>query len=120
MLESSGIGTQTVPAHGKDVAELKVACIRVTRSPSCLCVLQVLVQRHNEKLLRELKEDEMSGDLLHQAQADADLGRMTQPKPVEECDITNLLLNPRCSNPVCRSTFNALSLCQVQCPKAEV
>ena len=109
-----------MPAHGKDVAELKVACIRVTRSPSCLCVLQVLVQRHNEKLLRELKEDEMSGDLLHQAQADADLGRMTQPKPVEECDITNLLLNPRYLNLICFLAFDTLSFCQVQRPKAEV
>ncbi len=77
-LPRSGIGKpiprDTVPS----IAELKRSCVRSSAI-----------------LLQELREDKCAEDLLRFTQADADMGRMSVPLPVEECRIDDILMHPR-------------------------
>lgn len=49
----------------------------------------------NKQLLSKLKEDPFAAELHRLTTEDARLGRMTWPKPVEDCDISRLRLSPR-------------------------
>jgi hypothetical protein len=50
---------------------------------------------HNTELLSQLSEDKHSLDLLRITRDDALLGRMSEPKLIEEVDLNKVLLHPR-------------------------
>ena len=77
-LECSGNGTPILDNKAKAVGVLQVSCLA-----------------SNSKLLRQLKEQEHSRELLRASQRDAELGRMTFPTRVEECNLDEVLLHPR-------------------------
>ena len=60
-----------------------------------IAVLQASCLASNECLLKELKEDSLSADLWQATEKDARLGRMSEPRPVDEADLGTVLLNPR-------------------------
>ena len=51
--------------------------------------------RSNRKLIASLKEDKLSAELLELTRADAELGRMTKPIPVMDCDLEVVRAHPR-------------------------
>ena len=78
-LECAGIGTAVASAPcGPLPAALKQHCLE-----------------HNRTLLATLKRDRHAGALLEITRADAELGRMSVPVPVSECDLESTLLHPR-------------------------
>ncbi len=77
-LDCSGIGSPIVCDRVKSVDALRES-----------------KPKHNEVLLREIREDPNAGELLRVTQADAVLGRMTAPTPVVEVGSDEFLLNPR-------------------------
>ena len=77
-LPRSGIGKPTHRDTVPSIAELKLSCVR-----------------SNATLIQELREDKCAEDLLRLTQADADMGRMSVPLPVEECRIDGILVHPR-------------------------
>ena len=57
--------------------------------------LRASCRASNAALLRELREDSHSTDLLRITSEDAELGRMTAVAPIEQFDLDSYLLHPR-------------------------
>ena len=77
-LPVSGIGTPCADAVARPLSELKSQC-----------------QASNAALLRSLKQAEHSDKLLDMMAADAEVGRMTPPVPVDVVDLEAVRLSPR-------------------------
>ncbi len=77
-LSRSGVGEPRCVDCVKSIAELMASCAR-----------------SNAALLRELREDSNADSLLAMTREDAALGRMLEPVPVSEADLSRVLLNPR-------------------------
>ena len=77
-LECSGVGTPIECDQVKSVEELEASCAR-----------------SNAELLSELREDEVSSELLRITVEDAKMGRMSEPELLEKSSTEGLLLNPR-------------------------
>ncbi len=77
-LTRSGVGVPLSVDYVKSATELKASC-----------------ERSNQVLLRELREDSNAAALLKQTREDAALGRMMEPVPVAQADLSHVLLNPR-------------------------
>ena len=77
-LERSGIGNPCDVDKVRSIAELQASC-----------------ESSNKALLRNLRECSHASALLEQTRKDAALGRMTDPEPLANVDVSALLLNPR-------------------------
>ena len=77
-LECSGVGTPTQVDQVKCIDDLKDTCAS-----------------SNEALLKELRESSDAHKLLEVTNADARMGRMTDPVPLSSVDVSAVLLNPR-------------------------
>ena len=77
-LKRSGIGEPLQLDNVKSMAALKETCLV-----------------SNTSLLKQVKDQEHSHELLASARRDAELGRMTFPTKVQECDLRKVLLRPR-------------------------
>ena len=77
-LPYSGIGEPGEEAALKDVEALRRSCYA-----------------RNGTLLAALREDAHSTELLENTLNDAKRGRLSQPRPIDECDLDAVLLHPR-------------------------
>ena len=77
-LVRSGIGKPIEFDHVESASILKKSCVT-----------------SNAALLKKLRDDEHSHELLEATHKDATLGRMTTPTKVERCDLGEVLLHPR-------------------------
>jgi hypothetical protein len=68
--------------------------VEVDSVPS-LAKLRASCSSRNEALLKQLREDEHSMELLALAKEDAALGRLSEPVPVEHFPVDQFLLHPR-------------------------
>ena len=79
MLARSGIGVHVECPGVPEVEEAMMA--------HCL--------QRNTQLIASLREDTFAAELMELTRKDAQLGRMTVPVPVEQCDLSEVLLVPR-------------------------
>ena len=77
-LHRSGVGEPICVDRVKSVEALRAGC-----------------KYSNEALLRDLREDRNAEALLKSTREDAAMGRMSNPVPIQKCDTSQILLNPR-------------------------
>jgi hypothetical protein len=78
LVEECGLGERIAHSTTVDPDELRDGCAQ-----------------SNCALLQQLQGGEFEHELMAQTQADAELGRMTRPVPVEQCDLEVVRLHPR-------------------------